>query len=78
VAAEDFLDFLPSDWMMVLVLLKMSNYKMVVVVENCFLCSVVEAEILHCYDSVAVVASVCSILVVVVVLESYSYLSDVS
>ena len=34
-------------------------------------------ETLHCYDSVAVVASVCSILVVVVVLESYFYLSDV-
>lgn len=69
-------DFLASDWMMVLVLLKMSNYKMVGVVENCFLCSVVEVEILHCYDSVAVEASVYLIWVVVVALESYSYLSD--
>jgi len=49
---------------------------MVVVVENCFLCSVGEVEIRHCYDSVGVVASVYSIWVVVVVLESYSYLSD--
>ena len=69
-------DFLASDWMMVLVLLKMSNYKMVGVVENCFLCSVVEAEILHCYRSVVVEASVYLIWVVVVALESYSYLSD--
>jgi len=70
VVAEDFLA-------MVLVLLKMSNYKMVGVVENCFLCSVVEVEILHCYDSVVVVALVYLIWVVVVALESYSYLSDV-
>ena len=70
--AEDFLA-------MVLVLLKMSNHhKMVGVVENCFLCSVVEVEILHCYDSVVVVALVYLIWVVVVALESYSYLSDVS
>ena len=69
-------DFLGSDWTTVLVLLKMSNYTMVVVVENCFLCSVGEVEIRHCYDSVGVVASVYSIWVVVVVLESYSYLSD--
>jgi len=69
VVAEDFLA-------MVLVLLKMSH-KMVGVVENCFLCSVVEVEILHCYDSVVVVALVYLIWVVVVALESYSYLSDV-
>lgn len=69
-------DFLASDWMMVLVLLKMSNYEMVGVVENCFLCSVVEVEILHCYDLVVVEASVYLIWVVVVALESYSYLSD--
>ena len=56
----------------------MSNYKTVVVVENYFLCSVVEAvEILHYYDLVAVVALVYLIWVVVVALESYSYyLSD--
>lgn len=77
VVAEVFLD---SDWtmMMVLVSLKMSNYKMVAVEENYFLCSVaVGAEILHCYDLVAAVVLVYVILVVVVALESYSYyLSD--
>ena len=72
--AEDFLDLMTT----VAVLLKMDNYMMVVVVGNYFLCCsvVVAMEILHCYDLVVVVALVYLIWVVVVALESCSYLSD--
>ena len=73
--AEDFLDLMTT----VAVLLKMDNYMMVVVVGNYyFLCCsvVVVMEILHCYDLVVVVALVYLIWVVVVALESCSYLSD--